>query len=413
MAAEYSISGESNTILRMRTTVDNKDIMPLYEYLRLSVLSPGKDGSAVSLHIGGWGRADVRETSTPDGATAADLQYGYISYQGHRNNLVVNAGRQFVTEGVATERLDGVYARTDLAGGFATAVFIGSPVVTEPSLTADDMIVGGRITQSSGRYYTVGISALKSYANNDRYREEEGVDLWLHPAGQVDITGRSSYNSITGGWMEHAYTASYAPVKKLRLSADLSNINYKDYFYNVTTTALVFNPLINGIDPDEKLLALGVGGAYRLSGNMTVAADYKHYAYDIAQEADYYGGKVSYSNPEAFGAGFSVHRMAGKADRLKYTEYRLYITKKVEKTVLTLDVIDQNFDSTTDMNGIHNSVTVVAAGSYEFSRILQLGASVDYSHNPLFDNELKGLVKLTYLFDVKYSTDGGMKREIK
>lgn len=411
MAADYSITGESNTILRMERTTDKKDLYPLYEYLRLSLSSTGKDGNTTSLHIGGWGRVDLADKSARDRDTDGDLQFGYISFQGAKNNLVINAGRQFVNEGVATQRLDGLYVRNDFAAGFAAALYVGSPVVTEPNLKADNLVFGGRITQSNPKYYTIGISALKSYADSARYREEEGVDIWLHPIRQIDITGRSSYNSLTDGWMEHAYTVSFTPIDNLKLYGDLSRINYKDYFYKVTTSALIFNPLTNGIDPNEELLTLGAGGSYTLFKSITIAADYKHYDYEIARAADYYGGKVSFSLPGAFGVGLSAHRMEGKSDRLRYIEYRAYATKKLGKADLTLDFIGLNYDNSASMNRVRNAVTVVGAGSYEFSKSLRLGASVDYSHNPLFDNEVKGLIKLTWLFDVKRSTEGGTKSE--
>jgi len=411
MAADYAISGASDTILRMKTTIDDKDIYPLYEYLRFSVASREQDGSTISLHLGGWGRADLGDKSSRNDNVDGDLQFGYLSFQGAKNNFVFNAGRQFVVEGVAAQRLDGLYVRSDLAAGFAVAAYAGSPVVTEPNLLADDFVGGARVTHSDKKYYTIGISALKSLQGGDRYREEEGVDLWLQPIKQVDITGSSSYNSITNGWMEHAYTASFAPVDNLRLYADLSRINYQDYFFRVTTSALVFNPLTNGIDPNERLLALGAGGSFTVLKNLTVAADYRHYDYDVAREANYFGGKLSYWVPESFGAGLSVHRMDGHDDRLEYTEYRLFAMKKAGKADLTLDVIDLYYDSKARMNDDRNSVTVVAAGSYGLNPALRLGASVDYSNNPFFDDELKGLVKLTYLFDVNRSAEGRTTRE--
>lgn len=405
LAADYSVSGSSDTILRLQAS-DQSDRFPLYEYLRLSVSSTQKDGSATSLHIGGWGRVELGDNAFRNDSTDGDLQFGYLSYRGARNNLVINAGRQFVNEGVATERLDGLYARNDFRAGFGAAVYIGSPVVTEPNFKADDLVYGGRVTQSNHKYYTIGLSALKSHASGSRYREEEGIDLWLHPVKLIDITGRSSYNSITDGWMEHAYTASFAPIDKLQLYGDLSSINYRDYFYKVTTSALLFNPLTNGIDPNEELLSLGAGGSYALPRNITVAVDYRHYDYKLARSAEYYGGKVSWAIPDSLVTGLSIYRMDGRSARLKYTEYRLFATKKLGATALTLDLIDQNYDSSAAMSGVRNAITVVAAGSYAFSKNLLLGASMDYSHNPLFDNQIQSLVKLTYFFNVKRSTEG-------
>lgn len=408
--AETAVFGQSDTILRMgRSDFEgSKNFFPAYEYLRLSVVSAEKDGSATSFHFGGWARGDLGDKSARDRYTDADVQYGYVSYQAAKNNFMLNAGRQFVTEGVAAQKLDGIYARSDFAAGFGAAAFLGSPAVTEPNYSADDFVFGGRISHSMNKYYTLGVSALKSFADDGKvYREEEGLDLWLHPLKQVDVTGRSTYNSVTNGWMEHAYTLSYTPLDSLRLSVDLSNINYKDYFYKVTTSALVFNPLTNGIDPNEKVLALGGSVAYTPIQNLSVAADFKNYNYDIAKSANYFGGKVTYSLPESFAAGFSVHRMDGNTDKLDFYEYRVFASKKISHLDLAVDFTDVNYDAR--VNGIRNTYSVAGAVSYEINRKVKLGADVDYSKNPDFDNEVKGLVKLTYAFDTRRIAEGGSK----
>ncbi|WP_240731854.1 hypothetical protein [Geobacter sp. FeAm09] len=388
---------------------DSRNVYPAYEYLRLSVADTDKDGGRTSLHVGGWLRGDLGDKSARDRYADADVQYGYLSYQGARNNFQINAGRQFVAEGVATERLDGLYLRNDFAAGFSAAAFIGSPVVTEPSFKADDLLFGGRIVHSMPAYYSVGVSALKSFADSSRYREEEGIDLWLHPVKQLDITGRSSYNSLTNGWMEHAYAISCVPLDNLRLYGNLGNINYKDYFYRVTTSALSFTNRL--IDPNEQVMTLGGGLAYTPVKNFTIAADYKHHNYEIAQGADYYGGKLSYSRPRSLAAGFSVYRMDGKVDKLKYWEYRVFASKTLGKTDLALDVIDLNYDSTLSMNNVRNALTVAVAASHEINESLKVGADIDYSRNPDFDNEVKGLVKLTYVFDSKRVAEGRAKSE--
>jgi hypothetical protein len=63
------------------------------------------------------------------------------------------------------------------------------------------------------------------------------------------------------------------------------------------------------------------------------------------------------------------------------------------------------------MNNVDNVLTVVAASSYEIRHGLKIGADIEYSKNPDFNNEVKGLVKLTYLFDMKLAAEGGSKRE--
>jgi hypothetical protein len=407
MASDFSISGESTTIFRMRTTVDKKDIFPAYEYLRLNMTDNRSDGSGVSFHLGAWGRADLGDNSTSS-STNSDLQYAYLTYHAPKNNTAVSIGRQFINEGVATERVDGLYLRSDFAYGIGAAAFFGNSVITEPTYQGGTLIYGTRISQTDKKYYTVGLSALKSEReDNSRYREEEGVDLWLRPLRQVDLTGRSTYNSITDGWMEHSYAATYAPLSNLSLGADFSRINFKDYLYGMTTSALSFTNPVWRIN--ERQTAVGVNAAYTVIKNLTLAADYKHFSYDQSGDASYFGGKASYSFPEAFVVGAGFHRMDGDIGRLRYVEMRAFASKKIGHADLTLDVTDTNYDN--KINGIKDSYTITAAAGYEINRNLKVGADVEYSRNPDFDSEFRGLLKAIYTFDTKFAAEGGTKSE--
>ncbi len=406
--AETSFSGRSDTLLRIRESLGNKTDLRLYEYLQLSTVTGNKDGSATSLHIGGWGRVGEQQTYRDEDAEG-DLQYGYISYQGAKNNMAINAGRQFVVEGVAAQRLDGLYVRNDFANGFAAAAFVGSPVNTDQSeLEGDDFIYGGRISQGDNKHYSLGVSALKSFADGDRYREEEGVDIWLHPTNKLDITGRSNYNSLTSGWMEHNYAASYIPRDDLSLSVDIAKINYEDYFYRVTTSALSLRHGVLGtLDPKEKSLALGASAVYSPSKQVTVTADYRNYDYEIEESAQYYGGKIAYSAPQSFAAGISLHRMDGNASKLQYYETRIYASKKLGQTDVYADLINLRYDNR--INDVKNSLSVSGGASCEISECLKVGANLDYSKNPYYDDEVQGLVKLTYIFDSKGAAEGREK----
>ncbi len=411
MAYDYSFSGESTTLLRMRTTVDKKSLLPMYEYLRLRMTDNRSDGSGVDFYLGTWGRADLADKAGED-STDGDLQYAYLTYRAPKNNSVVSIGRQFITEGVATERIDGIYLRNDFDYGFGASAFFGNSVITQPlpnsTYQGGTVVYGARVSQENKKYYTVGLSALKSdKEDNTRYREETGIDLWIHPLAQVDLGGRSNYNAVTNGWMEHSYFLSYSPVSTVRLGADYANTNLKDYLANVTTAALSYlNPILR---VNSRQDSVGVSAAYTGLKNITVAADYKRYNYDNSGQAAYLGGKVVYGLPEEYSIGCTVHRMDGGVELLRYMEYRAFATKKIGHYDLTVDVTDVNYDKA--MNGITDSFTITGAAGYELNHKLKLGADVEYSRNPDFDNEYRGLVKATYTFDTKHVAEGGTKSE--
>ena len=407
MASDFSLSGEANTIFRMRTTVDKKNLYPAYEYLRLNMDDNRSDGTGVSFYLGAWGRGDLGDKSTstnPDG----DLQYAYLTYRAPKNNAVASIGRQLISEGVSADRIDGLYLRSDFDYGFGASAFFGNSVMTAPNFSGGALIYGGRLFQADKKYYTIGLSALKSEKeDSSRYREEEGLDLWVRPLNNVDVTGRSAYNSITDGWMEHSYAVSYAPLTTLTFAADFSHINFKDYLFNLTTAALsMVNPVWNG---NEKQTAVGTSASFTGIKNLTVAADYKFYSYDQSGDASYFGGKASYSFPEALVVGASLHRMEGYVDKLRYVETRVFASKKISHADLTIDAINVNYDR--DIDGIKNTYTVTAAAGYEVNRKLKLGADIEYSRNPDFNNEVRGLVKAIYTFDTRVAAEGGTKSE--
>lgn len=407
MAYDYSVSGEANTIFRMRTTTDDKKLFPAYEYLRLNMTDNRSDGSGVSFYLGAWGRADFADKSSVN-RTDADLQYAYLTYRAPKNNTVATIGRQFISEGVAAERVDGVYLRSDFARGFGASAFFGNSVITEANYKGGTLIYGTRISHTNSKYYTIGLSALQSeYENNTRFREEEGLDLWVRPLDRIDVTGRSTYNSLTDGWMEHSYAVAYSPLSTLRFGVDFSHINFKDYLASVTTSALsLMNPVWKG---NEKQTAVGTSVGYTGIRNLSVSADFKFYSYDQSGDAGYYGGKASYSFPEELVVGGGIHRMDGQMERLRYTEYRIFAAKKLGHADLTLDATDVNYDIS--INGVSNSYTITGAAGYELNRKLKLGADLEYSKNPDFDREVRALVKATYTFDSKFAAEGGTKSE--
>lgn len=387
-----SVSGDSLTILRMRENTQNDFLLPIYEYLHLSVTDVGSQGTT-SVEIGGWGRQDLADRST-DQHTEGDIQYGFLSYRANRNNLQLNAGRQFVIEGVATERVDGLYLRSDLAAGFTAAAYVGNPVVTEPNFDGGELIYGGRVAHTLPKYYSIGLSLLRNETDGEGLREEQGIDLWLHPMQQIDITGRSTYNSLSSGWMEHAYTASVTPMSTVNVSATFQQVNYEDYFYHVTTSAL---SLTNGIlVPGEEMWNIGGSVGYTGVKNLAITGEYNHYEYEIAGSADYFGLLASYTTPTALTTGASFHRMDGSSGPLSYYQYRVWATQKFGAADVTLDFFDVDFDR--GINGRENTYSLAAAAGYDFSQNLRVAADVDYLRSTDFDHELRGLIKVSYAF---------------
>lgn len=388
-----TLKGESRTYVQAYEPADSKRLIPVYEYLDMTIRDVGSEN--VSFHFGGW----LRGKDDPDIGFSkrfnGDLQYAYLSYVRKQLNQRLNMGRIFVSEGVALEQVDGIYARTDLGAGFGISAFGGIPVETDFDKRGGDTILGGRVTHEMKGTYRIGASYLKEKNDSAKFREEAGADLLLMPFKKTVLTGRSSYNIETSGWMEHAYAILLGPFNKLRLTGDLSWVDYEDYFTSYTTSA--FNFLLTSIDPKEKVFRIGGEASYVITDSITAALMYRNYNYDKAGSAAYYGARLRYSVPQSGGAGISAHRMDGDTDRLKYTELKAYGYKKFGKLDVTLSLLDVVYDE--KINGVKNAYAIMAASGYDLSKKVRIAADVEYGHNPFYDEEVKALFKIIYRFD--------------
>ncbi len=392
------LSGDSRTYLQSRETADGTKILGGYEYLDFAVQNVGDE--TISMHAGGWLRYDFKGEEFNE-KTNDDLQYAYVSLKKKTDNAVLNLGRVMVFEGVAHERVDGIYARTDLKYNFGIAAFggnpveVGNPLDTPVGSSGNNSIYGGRLTHQVAGLYTIGASYLKEERNGADYRKEEGIDLWLHPIGKVDLVGRSNYNAITKDWMENTYNLVLGPFAGWRFTTEASWINYKDYFFGTTMSAFTFQPGI--LDPNEKVRILGENVAYNVTDKVSVTADYKTYAYSIAGDAKYYGANLKYSEASQ-GAGLSAHKMDGDTDQLKYWEYRAYGFKKISKFDVTVDLLDVKY--TAAINGVSNAYSASLALGYDVLENLKAGVDIEYAKNPDFDKDIRTFLKLIYRFDV-------------
>lgn len=401
------VSGRSRTYVLSREAIDKSDIMPFFEFLDFRAEDVGAKN--VSFHFGGWLRYDLRDDSVPGKDKNSDLQYAYLRIRGDRADSAFDLGRVLVNEGVASEQVDGAYARTALLGGFTIAAFGGAPVETAFDDRSGDSVYGGRISHGAWGIYRIGLSYLKE--KNGRaldntkevskdFREEEGVDLWFRPFDKMEFLGNAFYNAITENWMFQTAYVTFGPFAGVRLTGNATKVLYKDYFTSTTTTAFKFDPAI--INPAIEMTSAGGEASYIIAG-FTLSGDYRKYTYRstdraVAEpgDADYIGGRLAYSASGKGSVGVGYHRMKGEISPLQYDEYRVYASAKLGVFDITADYFNVRYD--VEINGVKNAYAAMLAGGWTITDGMRLAADVEYGHNPFYDKEVRGIVKLVYNF---------------
>jgi hypothetical protein len=417
MAADVTI--DSSTLLgigqRDISGFAKETLLPATEFLGLSAEKLG-DGN-LSLHLYGWGRADLGDKSFNDDKYAGSLTYGYLQYRFDQANANVRGGRHFIREGIVNEQIDGVSARTDLPLGFGLSAFGGATVHTahifgENSDGKGDFLSGGRVNYRYKGLLELGLSgvfesnapALVSHSAGD-YRRI-GADIWLSPVTMIDIIGHSSYNPETEQVAEHTYLLNIKPLQHLVLTGEFNQHHERSYLYAWT----MFSAAL--LNANDKSSSAGVSAAYEVSKNFEVAADYKRYTREFGN-ADRYGGEARVNFKEnSVRGGVGYHYLnAGEGFAIapyttaSYHEARGYIMHDTKGYFAAVDVLGDFFEE--KIYNVSSSWEATASLGYHLTPALALSGDVSYGRNPQFSEETKGLLRLTY--NATYPGIGGKK----
>jgi len=378
----------SRTYLEVFEDTGDNTHAPLYEYVELNA----KDlmEKKINFYSGGWVRYDLRSKSEDD-RELDELSYAFVRYtpRGDRG-LFFDIGRHLVFAGLASEQLDGISARWEITPRTGFALYGGVPVETDFDGRGGDLLYGGRVFQRIARKAEFGLSFLREDDEGSRYREEMGLDLWLRPVKKAEITGRSSYNTATDGWMEHTYNLRIFLLNALTLTGIFSRTDFDDAFSSRTLS--VFSPEFLG--RGETLTKAGVSGEYRVGRAWTFVIDFLDYEYETMGSADYYGLSVTGNFGISNKAGLSLHRIDGESERLAYTEYRGYARKRFGSFTASLDAVFHRYDR--PFNDLNSAYSVNATAEYRITSSLTAGLSLTHAKDPDFTHDTRALLKLAY-----------------
>lgn len=398
-AAGYSASVnlESGTLVRYfeRQTRpgENGPVVPVYEYLRLD-LSGGQE-APLSFHLYGWGRATAGDEFFEDD-TAGELLYGYLEYRQAAQNLLLRLGRQYVFEGVANESVDGFSGRIGLSSEVSVSGYAGMPVTLESSAgRAGDLLYGGRASWVRSDRFEIGTSY--KYIANDSKRDEElfGLDLDFQLPGDISVAGYTTRNLITGGWAEHSYEARlyWGP---LEVRPFFQRFDYDNFFSRRDNSAAPFRFLaVTGNS------LTSTGGEIFWYPNERTECGVKVKYYDYRERFDrslYYAVFFTWKWAILSQTGFETGRMDGDDVENRYLLNRAFFYWDVAPGFVTGDVVYVAYDE--PILSEDRSLFASAGLGRRFWRDrLALKLSIDYSSDPFFEKDVRGLFRIDFRYD--------------
>ena len=392
------VTAESETILRVfeggRENTNEQRAAPIYEYLKLGVDKLPVEGLSFQAHA--WGRYDL-ESEYEEERSAGEVLSAYLQYYVPSYNFLWRLGRQQIFAGISNESIDGARAGLDLTRYFAVDAYAGQPVSLETTNGRNgDSIFGGRFSHHLRGYYDVGLSYKRLLNDGDTQEQVMGIDSRLSLPLGIIVSGLSSLNIETDGWREHSYEARI-PILRFELRPFFERFQYDDFFEAGLDNSQVFRFLAN---TGEVLTVIGGELAWAPFPRLDLSAQVKHYDYDEQDETSvYYAGKATWRWKGLSQIGAELGRMDGDTPENRYTLSRGYLYWDWAPMFASADLMYVWYDEpiNSEQDAWFSSIGV---GSRFLKDTLELKASGDYSADPFFDSDLRGMFTLRYLFQL-------------
>ena len=397
------IQVKSDTIFRLfeRDTNTDEDelVLPGYEYLQIDAGELEDNG--LSFHLYGWGRADFADNDYYEDQTAGELLYGYLEYRLEANDVNAKLGRFQLFEGVANDAIDGLYLGGDIGDYFDLSLYGGQPWALESEQgRSGDSIFGGRLAHHLGTYYEVGVSYKSTDNDNETAEEMLGVDMSVFMPANISFYGFSKYNKETEGWAEHSYEMR-VPVGNVLFKPYYQHFSYEDYF-DIGANAV--NPFRWLAQSGEKLTTYGLDALWQLDEAWTLGGKVKFFDYDELDSAETYSILASWHGDNLTQYGVEIgHTASDDTAGNDYTLVRLYgycdaMAGRFWVDFFSADMVLVYYDK--EIYGEDSSLFVsLAAGKRFLDDALSITLSGDYSQDPYFDDDLRGMVNMSYAYD--------------
>ncbi|UCD80845.1 MAG: hypothetical protein JSW26_05280 [Desulfobacterales bacterium] len=398
--AQYRVEVSSETFIRAfrRDTDSENDSLVLagYEYLRMDLGALDQEG--LSFHFYGWGRYDFNHSGFYDDNPDADLLYGYLEYNQPDYGLNIKLGRQHLMTGIINNSIDGIGLQSALTPHFKFSVFGGSPVglSSEPGRSGDG-IYGGRVAGHQGAEYEIGVSYKKKYSDSEKDEELAGLDIVAALPFKINFIGSSSYNLDTKGWGAHSYEIRF-DISNLYFRPFYERYRYEDYFNTKDNSA---NPFRLLADTGEILSILGSEVIWRRFSRVDLGAKVNYFDYDLREDpALYVEGNASWYMTDQTQIGGQLGRMNGDTNATRYLMTRAFFYWDMPANLsrlgsITGDAIYVLYDE--NIYGHDSSLWISLGGGWRFlDDALQVKLSGDWSNDPYFESDLRGLLKIEY-----------------
>jgi len=396
----FQIEISSETLLGTfeRYTDENHYLLiaPLYQYIRLDMGVLDQEG--FSFHMYGWGRNDFKNSDFFDSNPDGELLYGYIEYSEPNYSFNLKAGRQHIMTGVLNDIIDGIGIQSALSPYVHISVYGGFPVdQSSENGYVDTRFYGGRIAGRKSTDYEFGFS-YKKITSDSENDEIAGFDVSAAMPFNISLLGSSSYNLDTRDWGEHFYEIRFE-IGDFYFRPSFQQYQYADCFNpEDRDTALYRNLAQIG----DSFSAFGSDVYWQQFRAVDLGFKAYYYNYDLHNNAVYLEGNAIWHISGLSQIGGQISRLNGDASDRRYLLARTFFYWTMTGTRIlpgsvSGDIMYVYYDESIYDRDFSFWMSLGAEWDY-LEDTLAIKLSADWRNDPFFDSDLRGLLKISYVF---------------
>ena len=389
------ISGSSTTMpYYWSDSVMGKDYsyLALYQFTQVGAYDVGVPG--MDFVFSGWGRLDSLESYDHENEAAGDgeLQTVYFRWRQEEDIFDVTLGRSFIYMGPVLERIDGISTKIEVFPGIGVEAFGGIPVVSDVGDREDDYGFGTRVFAGYGRYFNFGISGASFMEKSDPDRRRLGGDLTLCPVYWFQLFGHGYYDQLYNALYDASGTMIFRPVGDLKLLGQ---------FEHVMPSAFLGMGSIFSVFSYDKISRINSQVSYVIKRRVSLLGEYNHYIYDSTDPANRYGGAIGVLWGERRADTFNIGLYNLDREDNGYLELRGYFMQSLgSKLFCTLDAVGYKLDE--KLYGVDQGFYSTGSLGWHIIEALDLQISGFYGFSPFYEEDFRGLLKLSHNFDFRF-----------
>ena len=226
-----------------------------------------------------------------------------------------------------------------------------------------------------------------------------GVDLSAFLPANMSFYGYSAYNTETDGWAEQNFELRI-PVGRVLFKPTFQHFAYQDFFGTGANAVGPFRVLAN---TDETLTAYGLDAIWSVNDEWTLTGKAKFFDYDQKDDAQTYSAQLAWHGDKSQYGGEIGRTVADKTAGNDYTLMRLFgyceaMAGRTPLDFVSADVLWAYYDEA--IYGKDSSLFLsLGTGKHFLGDALTVKLSGDYSRDPYYDNDLRGMLTIAYVFD--------------